>query len=213
MFISQRKLSTTRPRCTYGLAIDRPWKTEDGMNRMTLSLEEGVIVENAFRPLVFKNDEYEEGHSQEFQFVVPANARKVTFYLFASETRFPRFVYQEDGVTLQKGIYLVKHFDIDIASPSTLNRTFTLKLEYHSHGIDLFYNDPGTGQYIKMFVSTMETDVASVRQSHSVNEQKESSEGNANQSGKSLGLFRRLFEFVAQLVQPTQVLYKQHCLR
>ena len=175
------------------------------MERMTLSLEEGVIVENAFSPLLLKNDEYEEGHSQCFPFTVPENTRQLTVYLFASEIRFPRFVYQEDRVTLQNGIFPIKRFNITIAAPSTVKRTFTLKLVYQSHGIDLSYNDPDTGEDIQVHVDTEEAD----SKLDAENEQKECANHSPNESPtrkpRSLGFIRRLFAFVANLTQSDKV--------
>lgn len=149
----KKKLKKTRCRYTYGLAVDRVWKKEDGENRKRLMADK-AIVEKAFSELLVRHEQYDEGYSKEFNYWIPAGCDKLEVFLYASEDPYARFVFEEDGTTLMKGNYKILPITINIDNPSEERRNFEMRLEYKSNGLNIYYKDPDSGDEVKVFVDT-----------------------------------------------------------
>eukprot|EP01083_Nonionella_stella_P172601 592889_1 len=149
-WICQRKrLRRTRAKFSYGIAIDRRFNANrDKPNRRQMT-SEGAIVENAFNVLVVRNQEYEDGHTEDFDYWIPAGADHLEIFLYASQDPFCQYVFNEDGITLptQEGrkCFEVKKFVIPINNPSQERVRFQINLEYNQNGINLYYIDPNDG--------------------------------------------------------------------
>jgi len=149
----KKKLTKTRSRYNYGLAVDRKWKKDDGESRQKITAE-GAITENSFSTLIVRNQEYDEGYSAEFDYWIPAGCKRLELFLYASEDEFVQYVFEVDQKTLLKGNYKILPITIGIDNPSAERRKFEMKLEYRSNGINLFYKHPDTGEWEKVFVDT-----------------------------------------------------------
>ena len=103
---------------------------------------------------IIKNEEYEEGHDDRFEYWIPANAAKLELFLYASKDEYPQFVFQEDGTTLMDDNFPIKRFEIGIDDPVPERRPFEMRLVYNSNGIDLHYRNPSTGADIKVPIDT-----------------------------------------------------------
>ena len=146
--ICQRnKLRTTRARRSYGIAIDRKFREGiDPESRKIIVPGIGAIVENAFGSLLTRNKEYKDGHTQTFEYWIPADAEYVNIDVYASDDPFIEYVYNEDGRTLSeiegRKCYKVREFTIKINKITQKKQKFTLKLVYHQTGIEFYYTDP-----------------------------------------------------------------------
>ena len=125
----------------------------------------GAIVENAFGQLVQRNEEYEDGYKEKFDYWIPAGADQLEITLYASEDSFCQFVFKENpdkkGVfdTLEtekknKKCFEVKKFIIPIQNVQKERQQFQLQLEYNQNGINLTYIDPNDGQAKKVQIDT-----------------------------------------------------------
>eukprot|EP01083_Nonionella_stella_P311725 1112457_1 len=144
-WICQRDhIKRTRARYSYGIAIDRRFNPNlDPLVRRKQTTE-GAIVENAFNALVVRNEEYEDGYTDTFDYWIPAGADHLEIYLYASEDQFCQYVFNEDGQTLK--CFAVKKFVIAIDNPSQQRVKFQIILEYNQNGINLKYHDPNDGE-------------------------------------------------------------------
>merc|ERR1719499_17989 len=89
----KKKLTRTRSRYTYGVAVDRVWRKDDGEARKKLTAN-GAITENAFSTLLIRNEEYEEGQIEEFKYSIPAECDKLEVFLYAAEDEFAKYVFE-----------------------------------------------------------------------------------------------------------------------
>eukprot|EP00483_Globobulimina_turgida_P006854 UN06866 len=58
---------------------------------------DGAIVENAFNALVSRNEEYEDGYKENFDYWIPAGADHLEIFLYASQDSFCQYVFDEEG--------------------------------------------------------------------------------------------------------------------
>ena len=149
----QRKLTKTRSRYTYGVAVDKMWQKDDGEERKKLTAE-GAITESAFSILLVRDEEYDEGEMKEFEYWIPAECKKLEVFLYASEDEFAKYVKVPDGSKCMKGTFEILPITIDIHNPSKEKRKFEMRLVYSANGLTIDYKDPDSEDWIKTHVDT-----------------------------------------------------------
>ena len=147
-------MNKTRAKYSYGIAIDRLWKSQsDSQGR-----NKNGNVENAFGMLVSRNEEYEDGYKMDFDYWIPSNTNKLNIILYASEDQFARYVFEEDGVTLPKEegkkCFEVKSFFLLLDTVYEERKEFKITLEYRQSGINLSFIDPNNGERTFVKVDT-----------------------------------------------------------
>jgi len=148
-FMTMKK---TRARYSYGIAIDRKFNaaTDDPARRKYDKSLGHDIVANAFGSLVARNEEYEDGYTEQFDYWIPANTNNLIISLYASEDPYCRYVFDVDGKLEQKEegkrCFVMKEFHIQINEVSAVRQEFKIDLEYRQDGINLFYQDPNDPQ-------------------------------------------------------------------
>ena len=142
----RRKLRKSRARYSYGIGIDRKFREgcdPEARRKMVPGL--GAIVDNAFEALIIRNQEYEEGYTERFNYWIPGGAKQVDMTLYASEDPFCEYVFDEDGsLPIMDGrkCFEIKKYVIPINKVSEEKQRFELKIEYHQTGINFYYVDP-----------------------------------------------------------------------
>lgn len=135
-----QKLRRTIAKYSYGIAIDRQFDSNiDSVSRRMFSLDGAAIVQNAFFSLIVRNEEYEEGFENEFQFCIPANSSFIEIFIYASEDPFCRYIFGEDG---ELQCLIVMKFILELEEVLVEERPFTVTMKYYQSGMKLFYDDP-----------------------------------------------------------------------
>ena len=148
----RRKLSKTRAKYSYGIAIDKRYNGEMDSEGRKKMINGECIVENAFSALVRRHEEYQDGYTEDFDYWIPAMVDHLEIVLYASEDPFCRYVFGEDGQLPDesgKKCFVVKKFKVPINNPSKRRVQFQIRLEYNQNGINLSYIDPNDKESVK----------------------------------------------------------------
>ncbi len=149
------KLNKTRAKYSYGIAIDRLWRDIDGEKRKVKDKNRGAIVKHAFGMLVERNEEYEDGYKEDFDYWIPSGVKLIHIVLYASEDPMCRYVFCEDGKTLPKEgkrCFQVRKFPLKLDKASSERLEFKITLEYRMDGINLSYTVAVRCKIITVFI-------------------------------------------------------------
>eukprot|EP01084_Bolivina_argentea_P295569 508905_1 len=169
-YFNKPKPQISRSKYSYGIAVDRRWTSvKHPVKRKVKDIHLGSIIKNAFSPFLQRNQQYEDGYTEEFDYWIPEMADHLEIFLYASEDSFCRYVYNEDGKTFPnkegKRVFAVKKFKLKLMKINQKKTIFKLKLEYKQSGINLSFINPNDNKVRKVNI-----DITTVKPNNKSNE-------------------------------------------